>query len=313
MNFTNVDWNLAVQNTLADYEASKNKKTNNYENKVDLTKYFTLALNDKETSGFKSFRILPLDATGKWYEIGKFHKLKVGKNWATLYDPAQDGEESPLNKAYKHYINSTDPEEKKVAMNYRSKEFYIVRGIERGKEHEGIKFWRFPKVSDGSGIMDKILPMMKFLNEKNPGSGAFFNPINGCDLVINIVMDTKGAGKPYPKASQIIFDNQSPLSTDSQQMNTWLNDPLTWRDVFKKKSIEYLTIVAEGSEPFWDTDNKRYIAKVGDMVVESSVDKMPTNSNSNQDVSQNTPKPLDFQIEEPNAEMIEVSADDLPF
>ncbi len=260
MDYTNVDWNKAVQNSLADYEKSKNASTNTNRKEVDLTKYFTLALNDKENTGTRIFRILPLDADGKWYDLVKFHNLKIGKKWNKLYDPSQDGEESPLNDMYKLMIKG-DSEDKKIANNYRSRDFYIVRGIERGKEHEGIKFWRFPKVSDGSGIMDKIQPMMKFMNDKNPGSGAFFNPVMGRDLVITVMRD---ASKGYTKVSQIIFDEPSPLSADNAQMMGWLNDEQTWRDVYRKKPIEYLRIVAEGSEPVWDNETKQFVAKVED-------------------------------------------------
>jgi hypothetical protein len=170
MDYKNIDWNQAVQNTLADYEKAKTVRQSSERKEVDLSKYFTLALPEKVNSGERIFRVLPLDQNGKWYEIGKFHNLKIGKNWSKLYDPAQDGEESPLNDMYKIYI-AGDAEDKKIASSYKSREFYIVKGIERGKEHEGVKFWRFPKVNDGSGIMDKLIPLMNRLNDKNPGSG----------------------------------------------------------------------------------------------------------------------------------------------
>lgn len=307
MDFKNIDWNKAVQNSLADYEKSKNSATTSERREVDLTKYFTLALGEKENSGIRTFRILPLDADGKWYEIVKFHNLKIGKRWNKLYDPAQDGEESPLNDMYKLLMKG-DSEDKKIANNYRSRDFYIVRGIERGKEHEGVKFWRFPKVSDGSGIMDKIQPMMKFLNDKNPGSGAFFNPMMGRDLVISVVRDLS---KGYTKVSQIIFDEPCAVSQDEEQTMTWLNDTQTWRDVYRKKPIEFLRIVAEGSEPVWDSESKGFVAKVDDSMV-------PSYSNQTQStVSTTTSSPVQAEpVTEPVptalSEVI-VDTDDLPF
>jgi hypothetical protein len=260
MDFKNVDWNKAVQNTLADYEKSKSNSTNE-KKEVDLRKYFTLSLDEKEKSGLRVFRILPLDDTGRWYDVVKFHSLKLGKRYVKLLDPAQDGEISPLNEIYTKMIKSDDPEQRKLASPYRSRDFYIVRGIERGKEDEGIKFFRFPKVGDGSGVMDKIQPLMKYMNDKNPGSGAFFNPINGSDLVINIIRDEV---KKYTKVSQIIFDQNSPLSNDQDQMMGWLNDEMTWRDVFRKKPIEFLDIVAAGFEPVWDSEAKKFVGKNDD-------------------------------------------------
>jgi hypothetical protein len=308
MDFKNVDWNKAVQNSLADYEKSKSAATTTEKKEVDLTKYFTLALGEKENSGIRRFRILPLDADGKWYDIVKFHNLKIGKRWNKLYDPAQDGEESPLNDMYKLLIKG-DSEDKKIANNYRSRDFYIVRGIDRDKEHEGVKFWRFPKVNDGSGIMDKIQPMMKFLNDKNPGSGAFFNPMVGKDLVISVVRDPS---KGYTKVSQIIFDESSAVSQNEEQTMTWLNDTQTWRDVYRKKPIEYLRIVAEGSEPVWDSESKGFIAKVEDSGVSSYAPQSQYTTASTNTNSPMQAKPADESAPIALSQVI-VNTDDLPF
>ncbi len=307
MDFKNIDWNKAVQNSLADYEKSKSSATTTERKEVDLTKYFTLALGEKENSGIRTIRILPLDTEGKWYDIVKFHNLKIGKRWNKLYDPAQDGEESPLNDMYKLLMKG-DAEDKKIANNYRSRDFYIVRGIERGKEHEGVKFWRFPKVNDGSGIMDKIQPMMKFLNDKNPGSGAFFNPVAGRDLVISVVRDQS---KGYTKVSQIIFDEPGLVSQDATQMSEWLNNEMTWRDVYKKKSIEYLRIVAEGSEPVWDNESKQFVSKIDDMGTPAYA---PSNANASAVTS--TPsysQPVAESVPTELGEAITLDTDDLPF
>jgi hypothetical protein len=261
MDYKNIDWNQAVQNTLADYEKAKTVKPKTERKEVDLTKYFTLALPEKVNSGQRIFRVLPLDESGKWYEIGKFHNLKIGKNWTKLYDPAQDGEESPLNDMYKILI-AGDKEDKQLASSYRSREFYIIKGIERGKEHEGVKFWRFPRVNDGSGIMDKLVPLMNRLNEKNPGSGAFYRPDDkGRDMVISVVRDTV---KNYTKVSQIMFDDANALSENADDATSWLTNEMTWKDVWKKKPIDFLRIVAQGNEPVWDSEAKGFTAKVED-------------------------------------------------
>lgn len=308
MDFKNIDWNKAVENTLADYEKTKNSATATERKEVDLTKYFTLALPDKENAGQRIFRILPLDTDGKWYDVIKFHNLKIGNRWQKLYDPAQDGEESPLNDMYKLLINGSQ-DDKKLANSYRSRDFYIVRGVERGKEHEGVKFWRFPKVGDGSGIMDKIQPLMKFMNNRTPGSGAFFNPVSGYDIVINVVRDT---AKRYTKVSQIMFDNASPLSNDENQTTLWLNDERTWKDMFRKKPIEFLKVVAQGSEPIWDSETKTFVAKLDDAVSNNTQaykpQELPTAYQVyTHSVDTTTPTPTSL------GEEIEVDTKDLPF
>ena len=304
MDYKNIDWNQAVQNTLADYEKAKTVRQGSERKEVDLSKYFTLALPEKVNSGERIFRVLPLDQNGKWYEIGKFHNLKVGKNWSKLYDPAQDGEESPLNDMYKIYING-DAEDKKIASSYKSREFYIVKGIERGKEHEGIKFWRFPKVNDGSGIMDKLIPLMNRLNDKNPGSGAFYRPDEqGRDIVISVVRDTI---KNYTKVSQIMFDDPAPLSKNGDEATSWLTNEITWKDVWKKKPIDFLRIVAQGGEPVWNSEQKTFVSKVDDMGASSYSTPVPPAQGGYA-----TPAPSHTETES-GAEPVTLNVDDLPF
>jgi hypothetical protein len=304
MDYKNIDWNKAVQNTLADYEKAKTVTTT-AKNEVDLTKYFTLALQDGVNTEEKVFRLLPLNAENPfiYFELVKFHNLKIGKRWVKLYDPAQDGEESPLNDMYKILIKSGDKDDKTLSNTYRSRDFYIVKGIERGKEHEGVKFWRFNKVGDGSGIMDKLIPLMKRLDDKNPGSGAIWRPDGmGRDIAITTVRDVS---KGFTKVSQIMVDDPTPLSKDEALVNSWLNDKITWKDVYKKKPIEYLRIVAQGCEPVWDSETKSFVAKSEDDIVTKPTVKEPSKASYQ--------APSNSQEDQSNEEPVSLSVDDLPF
>jgi hypothetical protein len=275
-----------------------------------LTKYFTIALDEGAQSGEKSVRILPnQDDPTKWYKVGYFHNLKIGKRWTKLYDPSQDGDASPLNEMYKFLLKAEDKEERRLANNYKSRQFFIVRVIERGKEHEGVKFWRFPAVQDGSGIMDKIAPLVKKY-------GAFWNPFEGFDITISMIRDkSKDSKVGFTKVASIIPDRESKLSEDENQAVEWLGDPMAWTDVFKKKSIEYLNIVAEGSEPLWDAEQKCFIAKVEDGVstytptpAPKSVYEAPVAMSEEDDDSSMTEGPSAEEV--PNAKL---KIDDLPF
>ncbi len=311
IDYKKIDWSKAATATLADYEKAKSKTTQTTQSSsVDLTKYFTIALDEGAQSGEKSVRILPnQDDPTKWYKVGYFHNLKIGKRWTKLYDPSQDGEASPLNEMYKFLMKSEDKEERKLAIQYKSRQFFIVRVIERGKEHEGVKFWRFPAVQDGSGIMDKIAPLVKKY-------GAFWNPFEGFDLTISMIRDkSKDSKVGFTKVASIIPDRESKLSDDENQAVEWLGDPMAWTDVFKKKSVEYLNIVAEGSEPIWDAEQKCFIAKVEDGVstytptpAPKAVYDAPVAMSEEDDDSVMTEGPTDEEV--PNAKL---KIDDLPF
>jgi hypothetical protein len=316
IDYKKIDWSKAATDTLADYEKAKSKTTQTTQSSsVDLTKYFTIALDEGAQSGEKSVRILPnQDDPTKWYKVGYFHNLKIGKRWTKLYDPSQDGDDSPLNEMYKFLMKSTDKEDKKLAINYKSRQFFIVRVIERGKEHEGVKFWRFPAVQDGSGIMDKIAPLVKKY-------GAFWNPFEGFDITISMLRDkSKDSKVGFTKVSSIIPDRESKLSEDENQSVEWLSNPMAWTDVFKKKSIEYLNIVAEGSEPIWDAEQKCFIAKVEDGVSTYTGTSAPTPkakyetpapvAMSEEDTEEDTD--VDGVVEE-SAPAGQLKIDDLPF
>jgi hypothetical protein len=191
----------------------------------------------------------------------------------------------------------TDKDERKLATTYKPKSYYIVRGIERGKEHEGIKFWRFSNTDDG--IMEKIKPIIQRLNNKRSGDGAIWRPDAGRDLVITLNRDKR----KYVIATSIIAEDASPLSDDNNTMNAWLNDTLTWRDIFKKKPVDYLRIVAEGGEPVWDSENKQFTAKVE--ITDSNEISQPATTTSF--VEELVPE--NEYAEQP----FSVSTDDLPF
>jgi hypothetical protein len=42
-------------------------------------------------------------------------------------------------------------------------------------------------------------------------------------------------------------------------MEGWLQDELTWKDVYSKKPVEYLEAVAVGETPIWNSDLKKYV------------------------------------------------------
>lgn len=297
MDYSKIDWGAAAQSTLSDLEKSKTQPTGGSSNQVDLTKYFTLSLPDKENSGEKIFRIIPMDPTDPtvWFAEAKFHNIKVGSRYVKLYDPAQDGEESPLTEMFQQLIKG-DKDERKLAMTYKAKSYYIVKGIERGKEHEGVKFWRFSNTDDG--IMEKLRPIIQRLNNRNSGDGAIWRPDAGRDLIVTLNRDKR----KYVIATSIIADDATPLSDDPNVMNSWLNDTLTWKDIFRKKPVDYLRIIAEGGEPTWDAESKKFVAKV-----DLSEDSHQTPQIQTPYV--NTTEPTHDYSEEP----VSVNTDDLPF
>lgn len=263
IDYTQVDWGKGADTFASNYAKQAEKSTKGG-NKVDLTQYLSLVLPDDVDEGEVVLRLLPnQDNPLEFYTVKKFHNIKVGKNYVKLYDPAQDGEESPLADKYA-ILRVGDKIDQDNAKTFISKDFFIVRCIQRGKEAEGVKFWRFAFNYKKTGIMDKIKPLIARLNEKNYGTGAIWNPIAGRDIVLSLVKD-KSKGKAVTTVVSIQLDDEvTPLSKDKDLMNKWLSDSRTWKDVYSKKSVEHLRIIADGGEPVWDAELKKIVAKAGD-------------------------------------------------
>ncbi len=55
-----------------------------------------------------------------------------------------------------------------------------------------------------------------------------------------------------------MYDDPTPVHEDKETADTWVNDELTWRDVYSKKPVEYLEAIANGQTPKWDTVLGKY-------------------------------------------------------
>jgi hypothetical protein len=56
-------------------------------------------------------------------------------------------------------------------------------------------------------------------------------------------------------------DDSSILTKDKEKANDWFNNDETHRDVYSKKSQEYLEIVATNKTPIWDSEQKKFVAE----------------------------------------------------
>lgn len=149
----------------------------------------------------------------------------------------------------------------KNAYKYESKTTYIVRCIERGKEDEGVKFWRFNKRDDGSGIYDQLLDIAKLYLKHNI---RVYDYETGYDIVVKLTKDvdpTPGApDKTIVKVQADVLPSR--LAETQEEIDAIVNDPKDWRDMYSAKSYDYLKLVADGESPVWDKENQKLVAWV---------------------------------------------------
>jgi len=247
--------NSSLDAVLAQYEKNTTSTTSGTGMSQDerMKKYFTTILQKNEKTGQRRVRILPTsDGSSPFKEVW-YHELQVNGQWVKLYDPGKnDGERSPLNEVYEELISTGKASDKELARQYRSRKFYIVKVVDRDREEDGVKFWRFKDNYKQEGILDKIIPIWK-------QKGDVTDAEKGRDLIIELTKAKTPAGKEYTITQTIMYDDPSPLHDDSSTMKEWMEDELTWADVYSKKPVEYLEAIARGETPVWDSELKKYV------------------------------------------------------
>jgi hypothetical protein len=241
---------------LAQYEKNKNATSGNA-NRVSqedrMKKYFVTILPKGSKGEDRRIRILPTpDGSSPFKEV-YFHEVQVDGKWVKLYDPKQEGKRSPLNEVYEGLMMTGVESDKILARQYRARKFYIVKVIDRDNEQDGPKFWRFKHNAKGDGVIDKIFPIFK-------NKGDVTDTQKGRDLIISLTLTKSGTGTEYTSINSVIPEDMGVLHEDENIAKTWVEDELTWSDVYSKKGEDYLEMVAKGEIPRWDNDSKKWVS-----------------------------------------------------
>jgi hypothetical protein len=218
-----------------------------------MKKYFAAILKDNEKQAQKRIRILPTpDGSSPFKEVW-FHEILVDGKWQKFYDPGKnDNERSPLSEVYEELTNTGKESDKELAKQYKPRKFYIVKVIDRDNEQDGPKFWRFKHNYKQEGIFDKIIPIYK-------AKGDVADSEKGRDLILELTKAKTPKGAFYTVIQTVMYDDPAPVHEDEDTMTSWIEDELTWEDVYSKKPTEYLEAIARGETPRWDSDAGKYI------------------------------------------------------
>ncbi len=241
---------------LAQYEQSKqgsSSSSSKMSQEDRMKKYFAAILKDTEKQGQRRLRILPTpDGSSPFKEVW-YHEIQVDGKWQKFYDPGKnDNERSPLNEVYEELRSTGKDSDKELAKQYLSRKFYIVKVIDRDAEDEGVKFWRFKHNYKNEGILDKIIPIWR-------AKGDITDPDNGRDIILELTKAKTPKGATYTVIQTIMYDDPAPVHEDKDLAKSWIDDELTWEDVYSKKPVEYLEAIARGETPRWDSEKGGYV------------------------------------------------------
>jgi hypothetical protein len=248
--------NNVLDAVLAQYESSKqsgSSSTSKMSQEERMKKYFAAILKDNEKQAQKRIRILPTpDGSSPFKEVW-FHEILVDGKWQKFYDPGKnDNEKSPLSEVYDELMSTGKESDKELAKQYKPRKFYIVKVIDRDNEQDGPKFWRFKHNYKQEGIFDKIIPIYK-------AKGDVADAEKGRDLILELTKAKTPKGAFYTVIQTVMYDDPSSVHEDEDTMSSWIEDELTWEDVYSKKPVEYLESIARGETPRWDSDAGKYI------------------------------------------------------
>ena len=248
--------NNTLDSVLAQYENSKqsgSSSTSKMSQDERMKKYFAAILKDSEKQGQRRLRILPTpDGSSPFKEVW-FHEVQVDGKWQKFFDPGKnDNERSPLSEVYEELMSTGKESDKELAKQYKPRKFYIVKVIDRDNEQDGPKFWRFKHNYKNEGILDKIIPIWR-------QKGDITDSENGRDIILELTKAKTPKGAYYTVIQTVMYDDPSPVHSSKETAKSWVEDELTWADVYSKKPEEYLEAIARGETPRWDSDAGKYI------------------------------------------------------
>lgn len=286
---------------LAQYQKNNEPKFTKTEAKsYDLKNYFNTFIPEGVKSGTKQVRILPTnDGSSPFVEMYA-HKIKVdGKNTTFPCLKHEKDEACPFCEAYDALRATGKESDKELSKNYRARKMYIVKVIDREKEEEGVKFWRFNEDYTKQGVYDKTMSIINALKKD------ITNAETGRDLFITITRNDRG----IPIVSGIASLDPSTLSEDAEQKAEWLADTRVWSDVYATRDYNYLEIIVKGDTPVWDKDLKKIVAKSDLKASANTAEAEVTLGVENVKASIQTAVKMDIPEETGNDEDL----DDLPF
>ncbi len=271
--------NITPESIVVSNDSSNNGRTRS--NTFNEKNYLNVRLDEKngETQKTLTIRLLPMDLeTGNPFVKVHMHNVhvpkEVSKSGYKSYiclsknkdiDHETYGNKCPfceLNQsAYQESLKESDPIKKKnfqdISIANKSNEAVIVRCIERGKEDEGVKFWKFNLRRDKTDPYNAIINLYNMRKEEGERAGQVLNILdiyNGRDLNVTI---TEGNAAP-----QILDASLStPLSKDEEQMKKWIYDEKKWQDVFSTKPYEYLSLISQMKIPWYDREQGKWVDK----------------------------------------------------
>ena len=282
VNIPNVNFEELVQIEQNQNVKKEQKTTSNF----DAKNYLDTRLKKGEKKKELKVRLLPNPSEQGFSPFIKVHTHNLSKlpkeisesgykNYICLeksnIDHEKYGKKCPFcelqREAYNESTKTDDPVKKKslqeLSLSNIARESVIMRVIERGKEDEGVKFWKVNVSRRGDDAYSLIKNLAERLYKEGQENGVeenIYDSFKGRDITVTISgSDNEKDNKTSISVTPALA--QSPISRVEETMRAWIYDEKKWNDVFAVKPYEYLSIVSKGEIPWFDRESGKWVSK----------------------------------------------------
>ena len=249
----------------------------------------------RPTVGKQQIRIVPSAINPK----NPFTELKFyyGITNKVMISPLNFGEKDPIalfaSKLREEYTKENYVLAKKLDPKVR----IFAPVVVRGEEDKGVRLWQF-----GKTVYEELLSLAV-----DDEIGDYTDIVNGRDITVETV-GPESTGTPYNKSSVRVRLKTSPLSEDSNTVQTWLKEQPNPEELFKRYTFEEMKSALEK----WLSPEDA--ADEGDIISEPATDFEDTKPTSN--FSLDTSKAKQSKTDEFDSlfdDKKDSKTDDLPF
>ena len=199
----------------------------------------------------------------------------------------------PIIEFTKQLRQTSESENWKLAKKLDPKVRYFAPIIVRGMEDEGVKIWQF-----GKELYETFLQLA--VDEE---VGDYTDVMSGRDIKL-VTVGPEVTGTKYNRTTASPSMKVTPLSDDASQVESWMQDQVNPKDLFKNRIVEY----DQTKQYLASWLNPEGSAQEGDIIDE---DKTPAENNYSLNTSNTQVKQT--KLDKFDSLFDEDKTDDLPF
>ena len=158
-----------------------------------------------------------------------FHYDLGGKSYLS---PMSFGRPDPIEEFAQKLKTSGNKEDYRLAKKIEAKMRTFAPIVVRGEENEGVKFWGF-----GKTVYQELLSIIA-----DPDYGDITDSMNGRDVTVEF-KTAEETGASFPSTSIRVKPNQTPITDDSNLLETITESQKDIREIYNELSYEELTDV----------------------------------------------------------------------